>query len=78
MTIKVLQDVIERAETWPDEAQGELAAIALEIDASVRGGLYHATKDELDGIDRGLRAAGEGRFATDSEVEAIFAKHRRG
>ena len=78
MTIKVLQDVIERAETWPDEAQAELAAIALEIDASVRGGVYHATKEELEGIDRGLRAAREGRFATDAEVEAVFAKHRRG
>ena len=78
MTIKVLQDVIERAETWPNEAQEELAAIALEIDASVRGGVYHATKEELEGIDRGLRAAREGRFATDAEVEAVFAKHRRG
>ena len=44
MTIKVLKDVIERAETWPDEAQAELAAIALEIDASVREGVYRATR----------------------------------
>jgi predicted transcriptional regulator len=78
MTIKVLKDVIERAETWPDEAQEELAAIALEIDASVRGGMYYATREELAGIDRGLKAAREGRFATDAEVEAVFAKHRRG
>ena len=78
MTIKVLKDVIERAETWPDEAQAELAAIALEIDATVQGGAYRATRDELEGIDRGLKAAREGRFATDAEVEAIFAKHRRG
>jgi hypothetical protein len=78
MTIKVLKDVIERAETWPDEAQAELAAIALEIDASVREGVYHATREELDGIDRGHKAAREGRFATDEEVEAVLAKHRRG
>jgi len=78
MTIKVLKDVIERAETWPDEAQAELAAIALEIDASVREGVYRATREELEGIDRGLKAAREGRFATDAEVEAVFAKHRRG
>ena len=78
MTIKVLKDAIERAETWPDEAQAELAAIALEIDASVRGGEFHATREELEGIDRGLRAAQEGRFATDADVEAVFAKHRRG
>jgi predicted transcriptional regulator len=78
MTIKVLRDVIERAETWPDEAQAELAAIALEIDASLRQGVYRATREELEGIDRGLQAAREGRFATDEEVEAVFAKHRRG
>jgi hypothetical protein len=78
MTIKALQEVIERAQTWPDDAQAELAAIALEIDASVRGGLYQPTQAELEGIDRGLRAAREGRFATDAEVEAVFAKHRRG
>ena len=78
MTTKILKDVIERAETWPDEAQAELAAIALEIDASVREGVYRATREELDGIDRGLKAAREGRFATYAEVEAVFAKHRRG
>ena len=78
MTIKVLKDAIGRAETWPDEAQSEFAAIVLEIDASVRGGMYHASREELEGIDRGLKAAREGRFATDAEVEAVFAKHRRG
>jgi predicted transcriptional regulator len=77
MTIKVLQDVIERVGTWPDVLQEELAEIALEIEASLRGGVYHATREELDGIDRGLKAAREGRFATDAEVEAVFAKHRR-
>jgi hypothetical protein len=78
MTIKVLKDAIERAETWPDEAQAELAAIALEIDATVREGVYQASRGELENIDRGLRAAREGRFATDADVEAVFVKHRRG
>jgi predicted transcriptional regulator len=31
---------------------------------------------ELAGIERGLRAADEGRFATDAEVKAAFAKLR--
>jgi predicted transcriptional regulator len=31
----------------------------------------------LEGIDRGLKAANEGRFATDQEVAAVIAKHRR-
>ena len=77
MTAKVLKDVLERVKTWPEEAQAELAEIALEIDAGLAGGVYHATPEELEGIDRGLKAAREGRFATDKEVEAVFAKHRR-
>jgi predicted transcriptional regulator len=77
MTAKVLKEVLERVETWPEEAQEELAEIAREIDAGLKGGSYRATPEELAGIDRGLKAAREGRFATDEEVEAIRAKHRR-
>ena len=77
MTAKMLKDVLERVETWPREAQEELAAIALEMDAGLGGGVYHATPEELAGIDRGLEAVREGRFASDEEVEAVFAKHRR-
>jgi predicted transcriptional regulator len=77
MTAKALEDAIRRAEQWPKEAQEELAEIALQMDAGLRGGTYRATAEELAGIDRGLRAAREGRFATDDEVAAVFAKHRR-
>jgi predicted transcriptional regulator len=77
MTAKALKEAMQRVESWPQEAQEELAEIALEIDARLKGGKYHATSEELAGIDRGLKAAREGRFATDAEVEAVFAKHRR-
>jgi hypothetical protein len=77
MTTKALEEVLQRAESWPQEAQEELTEFALEIDARLQGGKYHATPDELAGIDRGLKAAREGRFATDEQVEAVFAKHRR-
>ena len=77
MASKALEEAMRRAETWPAEAQEELAEIALEIDASLRGGTYHATLEELEGIDRGLKAAREARFATDEEVEAVIAKPRR-
>jgi hypothetical protein len=76
MTAKALKEALQRVETWPEEVQEELAEIALEIDAGLKGGLYRATPEELEGIDRGLKAAEEGRFATDEEVEAILAKHR--
>jgi hypothetical protein len=45
-----------------EAAQAELAELVLEIDAELGAGVYQATKAELDGIDRGLKAAGEGKF----------------
>jgi hypothetical protein len=76
MTSKALKEAIRRAEAWPEEAQEQLAEIAFEIDAEIKGGVYHATPEELAGIDRGLKAAREGRFVTDEEIEAAFAKRR--
>ena len=76
MTAKALEDALKRVVTWPDHAQNMLAELALEIDQELREGKYHATPDELAGIDRGLKAANEGRFATDEEVEAVLAKYR--
>jgi len=73
---KKLKDLLERAETWPEHAQEELIELGNEIEGEVTG-KYHATPQELKGIDRGLRAADEGRFATDKQVEAVFAKFRK-
>jgi hypothetical protein len=77
MTAKLLIDALKLIESWPQEAQEELAAIAFEMDAELSGRTFHATPAELQGIDRGLVAARAGRFATDEEVETTFAKHRR-
>jgi hypothetical protein len=77
MTAKALKEALQRVESWPVEAQEELAEIALEIAAGLKGGVYRATPKELEGIDRGLKASREGRWATDADVEAVFAKHRR-
>lgn len=76
MTAKALQEAMQRVASWPEEAQEHLAEIALEIDASLKGKTYRATPEELDGIDRGLQAANEGRFATEQQVAAVLAKHR--
>ena len=77
MKTKMLTEVLERVEAWPAEAQDRLAEIALDIEADLSGEEYRPTPEEFAGIDRGLRAAAEGRFATDDEVEAAFAKFRR-
>ncbi len=48
----------------------------MNTDESLGKGEYEPTPAELAGIDRGLRAAAEGRFATDEQVEAVLAKLR--
>jgi predicted transcriptional regulator len=76
MRTKTLTQVLERVETWPPDAQDALAEIALDIDDSIRKGDYVPTPAELAGIDRGLRDAEQGRFATDEQVDAALAKLR--
>lgn len=77
MKTKRLTEILERVESWPAHAQDELAEIARDIDAGLKGEVYEATPEELACIDRGLRDAAERRFATDEKVEAAFAKFCR-
>ena len=56
--------------------QEQLAEFALELEAGLKDGEYQPTPEELAGIDRGLRDAAQGRFASEQEVEAAFAKFR--
>jgi predicted transcriptional regulator len=76
MKTKPLADILERVEAWPPQVQDELAAFARELEAGVQGQAYHPTPEELAGIDRGLNSANAGRFATEAQVEAVFAKFR--
>jgi hypothetical protein len=76
MISKVLREVLQRVDDWPEAAQAELAEIALEIDAKLCSGPYRATPKELEGIDRGLMAAHESRFATDDQITQLFQKYR--
>ena len=76
MKTKQLAEVLERVEQWPAQAQDELAEIARDIEASLSSGDYEASAAELTSIDRGLRAADEGRFASDQQVDAAFTKLR--
>lgn len=77
MKTKQLTEILERVENWPPQAQDELAEIARDIDENISGGDYEPSEAELAGIDRGLKAAAEGRFATTEQVEAVLAKLRK-
>jgi hypothetical protein len=73
MTAKALQEVLQRVEAWPEEAQEDLAEIACEIDAQLAGRAYHATPEELAALDEADRSG----LASEEEVEAAFKSFRR-
>lgn len=73
MTKEQVKTVLDRIPSWPQERQEELVELALEIEAELTGGAYHATPDELQAIDEGLL----GEAASEEEIKAAFASFRR-
>jgi predicted transcriptional regulator len=77
MMTKALLEIMQRVQSWPEAAQHELAAIVEQMHAELQHGTYEPTPEELTGIDRGLKDAAEGRFASDEQVEAVLTKFRQ-
>jgi hypothetical protein len=72
---KQLKEVLERAETWPEEDQAELAEYARDIEAR-RTGVYHTSAEELAAIDEALGQVARGEIASKEEIDAAFATFR--
>ena len=66
---------LERVAFWPEEDQEELAELAREIEAR-RKGVYRLSEAEHQGIERGLQAMREGRYASNERVAGIFDEAR--
>jgi predicted transcriptional regulator len=73
---KKLKEMVERAETWPEEAQEEAIATLQAIEAELAEP-YQLTEDDRKSIDRGLEDVRLGRIASDEEVSSLFARYRR-
>jgi hypothetical protein len=73
-----LKNLLERVQTWPEEAQNELVAVAKQIESELRSDEYRATAEELQIIDAATASMDAGEFATDPEITAAFAKFRKG
>jgi predicted transcriptional regulator len=76
MNAKMIKEILQRAEGWPESAQADLAQAALEIESELQQDTYSATPEEVAAIERGLKEAAQGRFATEAEVEAVLVKYR--
>ncbi len=64
------KDLLRKVETWPEEDQNELAAIAREIEAR-RTGVYVLSEDEQTVIAEARREA----FVSDDEAAAFWRRH---
>jgi hypothetical protein len=76
MTTMDLKNLLERVQTWPEEAQDELVAVANQIESELQGRDYLATREELRIIDAAMASIDRGEVATDAEIAAAFAKFR--
>jgi predicted transcriptional regulator len=70
-----IKALLEQVASWPQADQEELADYAREIEAR-RARLYRLSDSEREGVERGLKAMREGRFASDERMAAIFEKVR--
>jgi hypothetical protein len=73
--IAALKSLVPTIEAWTDEDQARLVDAARMI-AAERSGTYHASAEELIGIDRGLVDAIQERFASDEKLAAVLASFR--
>lgn len=76
MTREQLATVLERVADLPEEAHAELIESVDQIEAKY-GGVYRLNDEERRALERSREDMRNGRFATDGEVEAVFARYRR-
>jgi len=72
---KILKEVIEHAETWPQEDQEELAEYAREIEAR-RTGVYTMSDGERAAVGKGLAEADRGEFVSEELVSESDKRHK--
>jgi hypothetical protein len=77
MTETDLKNLLERVQTWPEEAQDELVAVVNQIESELQGQDYLATREELQVIDAAMASIDGEEVATDLEIKAAFAKFRQ-
>jgi hypothetical protein len=71
-----LKDLLKRVQSWPEEAQDELVAVANQIENELQGRDYLASREELQIIDAAMASIDGEEVASETEIKAAFAKFR--
>jgi len=70
----IIDALVERIATWPEEAQDQAVESLLSIEARYVGG-YKMAPDERTAVLEGLAEADRGEFVSDEEMAAFFKRH---
>jgi hypothetical protein len=68
-----LKELLEKAASWPEEDQEELAEAAAEIEAR-RTGRYILTDTERAAVNNGLEQIRRGEFVSDVEMQSFWKR----
>ena len=73
-TQEKVEALIQQAAELPEEAQAELVQSLVEM-RSQNLGIYHLDDDERAALARSADDIRTGRFASDQDMEELFARH---
>jgi hypothetical protein len=73
-TQEKVESLIQQAAELPEEAQAELVHSLVEM-RSQHLGIYHLDEDERAALARSAEDERLGRFASDEEIELLFARY---
>jgi hypothetical protein len=72
-----LERAVQRIRKLPAQRQAEAAEMLDEIASDHANGVYVLSADENRLIDEAIAELDRGQYATEAEVEAVFAKYRK-
>jgi predicted transcriptional regulator len=72
----LVETILERVATWPDEAQAELMQSIVDIEVK-HFGLYRLSDDERAAIREGIAQADRGEFVPEEVMRDFFKRHGR-
>jgi hypothetical protein len=68
-----LKDLLQRAETWPVEAQEEALRLLAEVEQQFD--LLPLSQEDIAALERSGEDERLGRFATDEQVKEVFSRY---
>jgi len=71
---QLMEQAIDALRHVPSEHQDEIARLVLEL-AAQPSGIYELSAEEDADLARSEAEAARGEFASDAEVQAVWAKH---